>query len=242
MDRREYIKIPKSSPMPVSVLELKELSDDVWKNEIFHHLLSFYQNYDSKELKDKIEQEKKKVKPQIENRIAHYIRRYLERDKYFSANFDVVGENRNDDSDKEGFYDITTLNTYWVEKGTTNKVRFHFECKNLDNSQDLVNKYVWYNKGHSVFDGGVYRYFNGKYAQNLNFGGMIGFVLNGSISDLKRKIMKKLEQDFDISPEGDLLSISDNSIVDNKFTFDSNHKRKGKDFLIHHLLLDFSLD
>ena len=102
---REYIKIPKSSPMPISIPELKELSDEAWKNEIFHHLLSFYQNYNKKELADKIEQERKKAKPQIENRIAHYIRRYLENNKFFSANFDVVGENRNDDSDKEGFYD-----------------------------------------------------------------------------------------------------------------------------------------
>ena len=80
---REYIKIPKSSPMPNSVSDLKELSDEVWKNEIFHHLLSFYQNYDSKELKEKIEQERKNTKPQIENKIAHYIRRYLEKDRFF---------------------------------------------------------------------------------------------------------------------------------------------------------------
>lgn len=239
MDRREYIKIPKSSPMPVTLFELKELNDDVWKNEIFHHLLSFYQNYDSKELKDKIEQEKKKAKPQIENQIALYIRRYLNKDKFFSAHFDVVGENRNDDSNKEGFYDITTLNTYWVEKGTNNKVRFHFECKNLDKSQDLVNKYVCYNKGHSVFDGGVYRYFNGKYAQNLNFGGMIGFVLDGNISEIKSKIAKKLNDKFDITPEGDIVSMTDNSIEENHFTFETVHQRKNKLFIIHHLLFDF---
>lgn len=236
---REYIKIPKSSPMPNSVSDLKELSDEVWKNEIFHHLLSFYKNYDSKELKEKIEQERKSTKPQIENKIAHYIRRYLEKDRFFSANFDVVGENKNDESDNVGFYDITTLNTYWVEKGTTNKVRFHFECKNLDKSQDLVNKYVCYNKGHSVFDGGVYRYFNGKYAQSLNFGGMIGFVLEGNVLDTKSKIKKKLTDKFDITPEGDLLVLTDRSIEGNDFTFDSTHNRKGKEFLIHHLLFEF---
>lgn len=237
---REYIKIPKSSPIPNSVSGLKELSDEVWKNEIFHHLLSFYKNYNSKELKEKIEQERKKTKPQIENRIAQYIRRYLEKDRFFSANFDVVGENRNDDSEKEGFYDITTLNTYWVEKGTNNKVRFHFECKNLDKTQDLVNKYVCYNKGYSVFDGGVYRYFNGKYAQSLNFGGMIGFVLDGEIADLKDKIIKKLNDKFDIEPEGNIVFVTDNSIEGNEFTFNSTHRRKNKDFLIHHLLFVFS--
>lgn len=240
MERREYIKIPPSKlPVNCFTQELRELDDKFWKNEIFHHLLSFYKNHDSKELKDKIEQEKKKSKSNIENRIAHYIRRYLERDKYFSANFDVVGENKNDDSEKEGFYDITTLNTYWLKKGTTQKVRFHFECKNLDGSQDLVNKYVYYNKGHFEFDGGVYRYFNGKYAKSLNFGGMIGFVLEGNALDIKQRILNKLKDPFDISPEGDLLNATDSSIEDNDFTFDSKHKRNNKEFLIHHLLLNF---
>lgn len=237
---REYIKIPKSSPMPNSVSDLKELSDEVWKNEIFHHLLSFYQNYDRKELHQKIEHERKSTKPQIENRIAHYIRRYLQKDRFFSANFDVVGENRNDDSEKEGFYDITTLNTYWVEKGTTNKVRFHFECKNLVNKQDLINKYVYYNKGNSVFDGGVYRFFNGKYAQSLNFGGMIGFILDGEVAEIKNKITKKLNDKFDIAPDGNLVDVLDKSIEENQFTFNSIHKRKNKNFLIHHLLFDFT--
>lgn len=237
---REYIKIPKSSPMPNSVIDLKELSDEFWKNEIFHHLLSFYQNYDSQDLKEKIDQERIKNSPQIENRIARFIRRYLENNRLFSAHFDVVGENINDDSDKEGFYDITTLNTYWVKNGTTKKIRFHFECKNLDNSQGLINKYVCYNKGHQDFDGGVYRYFNGKYAQNLDFGGMIGFVLEGNIPEIKNKISRKMESKFDITPEGDLLSVSDNSIEGNEFTFDTTHKRKNKEFLIHHLLFDFS--
>lgn len=226
--------------MPNAVSELKELSDTVWKNEIFHHLLSFYKNYDSEELKYKIEQEKTKANPQIENRITQFIRRYLEKDKFFSMHFDVVGENKNDDSENEGFYDITTLNTYWVEKGTTNKVRFHFECKNLDKSKGLVNKYVCYNKGHSAFDGGVYRYFNGKYAQNLNFGGMIGFVLEGNLLETKNKIVTKLADKFDITPEGNLLNITDNSIEGNEFTFDSVHIRLSQEFILHHILFDFS--
>ena len=36
------------------------------------------------------------------------------------------------------------------------------------------------------------------------------------------------------------VSVKDNSIEGNKFTFDSNHKRKNKEFLIHHLLFDFT--
>lgn len=230
---REYIKIPKSSPMPSSVPELKQLSDEVWKNEIFYHLLLFYQNYDSNELKEKIEKERKQKYPRPERLIAKYIRLKLNANRKFGYHFKAFGENTNDE-DIEGNYDITIHSTNWKNKD------FHFECKNLDKSQDLVNKYVCYNKGYSVFDGGVYRYFNGKYAQSLNFGGMMGFVLEGSVAKIKNKIIEKLSDKFDIAPEGDLVDVTDNSIEGNEFTFNSTHKRKNREFLIYHLLFNFS--
>lgn len=232
---REYIRIPKSSPLPSYVPELKDLSDEVWKNEIFHHLLSFYQNYDTAELKNKIELERKKQNSRIEREIAKYIRLGLNSNRRFGYHFKAFGENTNDE-EVEGSYDITIHSTNWKNKD------FHFECKNLDKSQDLVNKYVCYNKGHSVFDGGVYRYFNGKYAQNLNFGGMIGFIIEGDVFGIKGSIIKKLEDKFiDITPEGDLLSVEDNSIEQNDFTFDSKHKRNKGVFLLHHLLFNFTI-
>ena len=230
---REYIKLPKPSPFPSDIRQMKVLDDAVWKNEIFHHLLSFYQNHDSKELKNKIENEKKKSSPRTERAIAKFIRVKLNADRKFGYHFKTSGEETNDE-DVEGNYDITIHSTNWKSRD------FHFECKNLDKSQDLINKYVCYNRGHSVFDGGVYRYFNGKYAQNLNFGGMIGFVLEGNLLEIKSKITKKLTDKFDVAPNGDLISVKDNSIEGNKFTFDSNHKRKNKEFLIHHLLFDFT--
>lgn len=230
---REYIKIPKYSPLSSDVTELKNLSDEVWKNEIFHHLLSFYQNFDSEDLKEKIEKERKEINPRLERLIAKYIRIKLNADRKFGYHFKAFGENTNDE-DVEGNYDITIHSTNWKSKD------FYFECKNLDRSQDLVNKYVCYNKGHSIFDGGVYRYFNGKYAQNSNFGGMIGFVLEGDVLNIKSKIIKKLADNFDITPEGDLITINDNSIEGNEFTFNSIHKRNSDTFLIHHIFFDFT--
>lgn len=230
---REYIKIPKPSRLSSYVPELKELSDEVWKNEIYHHLLSFYQNYDSKELKEKIEIEKEKSNPRTEREIAKFIRVKLNSDKKFGYHFKATGEETNDE-DVEGNYDITIHSNNWKSRD------FYFECKNLNNSQDLINKYVCYNRGNSIYDGGVYRYFNGKYAQKLNFGGMIGFVLQGDVLKIKNKIIKKLKDKFDITPEGDLLNVIDNSIENNEFTFNSNHKRFNDEFLIHHLLFDFT--
>ena len=88
--------------------------------------------------------------------------------------------------------------------------------------------------------GGVLRYFNGKYAQNLSFGGMLGFVLSGNQTNIKSNICTKLNEKFNISPEGDLVNITENAINGNEFTFNSTHSRLGNEFTIHHLLFDFS--
>ncbi|OCB75343.1 hypothetical protein [Flavobacterium crassostreae] len=230
---REYIKISKPTPFSNHTSVLKELDDEFWKNWIFYHLLTFYQNYDSKELKEKIETERKKSHPRVEREIAKYIRLKLNANREFGYNFKAFGENTNDE-DVEGNYDITIHSTNWRSKD------FYFECKNLDNSQDLVNKYVCYHKGHSIYDGGILRYFNGKYAQELNFGGMIGFILEGDTLNIKNKIAKKLTENLITTPQGDLLKISDNSINQNNFSFDSFHKRFDNEFIIHHLLFNFS--
>jgi hypothetical protein len=197
---REYIKNTKPSPLPNYTHSLKNLDDEFWKKWVFYHLLTFYQNYDRAELLEKIKTERKKSYPRVEREIAKFLRLKLNANREFGYHFKAFGENTNDE-DLEGNYDITIHSTNWRSKD------FYFECKNLDNSQDLVNKYVCYNKGNSTFDGGVLRYFNGKYAQNLNFGGMIGFVLEGNISDIKKKITTKLTENLTTSPEGDLLKI-----------------------------------
>jgi hypothetical protein len=233
---REYIKINKPSPLPNYNNHLRELHDDLWKKWVFYHLLSFYRNCNKADLNQIIQLEKIKEYPRTEREIAKFIRNYLRNDRLFDLNFGVFGEVTNDE-DFEGSYDIVVNNTYW-------KNEFHFECKNLDTSQGLINKYVYckiYPKGKSPkMDGGIYRYFNGKYAQNQNFGGMIGFVLNGDIQSIKTKIIDKIESPFDNSPEGDLKYTLDNSIMQNDFTFDSIHSRFDIDFTLHHLLLDFT--
>ncbi|WP_433777817.1 hypothetical protein [Flavobacterium anhuiense] len=231
---REYIRIKKPAPLPFDTRQLKILDDEFWKKWVFYYLLDFYKNYDSAELRSKIEEEKKKQYPRTEREIAKFIRLKLKANREFGLNFSVKGEETNDEN-VEGNYDITIHNTYWKNQD------FYFECKNLDGGQDLVNKYVCYHKGKNVYDGGVLRYFNGKYAQNSTFGGMIGFILDGDSNNIKTEILKKLNEKFQISPEGDLISTKDNSIKENPFTFDSLHSRQNTEFTIHHLLFDFTL-
>lgn len=234
---REYIRIKKPKRLPFDIRLLKTLDDEFWKSWVFYYLLDFYKNYDSAELKSKIEEEKKKKPARIEREIAKFVRIKLDTNKEFGYHFTAIGENTNDE-DTEGNYDITIHSTNWKSKN------FHFECKNLDGSQNLTDKYVCCNtytkdsSGQNIFDGGVLRYFNGKYAQGLSFGGMIGFILDGDSNNIKTEILKKLNKKFQISPEGDLISIKDNSIEQNSFTFDSLHQRKNTEFTIHHLLFN----
>ena len=232
---REYIKIKKPSPLPDYINHLKELDEAEWKNWVFYHILNFYQLYDKKELQHKIDNEKKKPFPRPERAIARYIRQWLKNDSEFDYHFQADGEKTNDE-EVEGNYDITITNTYWSNKD------FYFECKNLDGDKDLTDKYVIYNTykkdtlGKNIFDGGVLRYFNGKYAQKVNFGGMIGFILKGDLRTIKNDIINRLNVKFHTSPEGDLLKILDKSILDNDFTFNSHHSRFGSEFTLHHLL------
>lgn len=229
---REYIRIKKPAPLPFDTRQLKTLDDEFWKNWVFYYLLNFYKNYDSAELKSKIEDEKKKQYPRTEREIAKFVRIKLNANKEFGYHFTAIGENTNDE-DIEGNYDITIHSTNWKSKN------FHFECKNLDCSQDLVIKYVCYNtykkdtNNENIFDGGILRYFNGKHVQTLTFGGMIGFVLSGDSVKIKSSLLTKLKENLHTTPEGDLIQITDNSIEENNFTFDSLHKRLDREFTIH---------
>lgn len=228
---RDYIKIKKPFPLPDLTSHQRALNDDIWKDLVFYHLLAFYKNHSNTEVKHIIKTEQAKPNPRTERAIAKYIRRQLNNTREFSLCFKAFGEPTNDE-DVEGSYDIVIYNTNW-------KNAFYFECKNLNNSQDLVNKYVFYRMTPTKNDGGVYRYFNGKYAQGQNFGGMIGFILEGTTNTIKNKILEKLNTKFDTSPDGDLKQIIADSIETNSFTFNSIHLRKNKDFILHHLLFNF---
>lgn len=238
---REYIRIKKPThTFPSDTNLLKKLDDNFWIEWIIYFLVSFYKTYDKDELNKIIKEEEKKKHRQIENRIAKFIRIKLNNDKSFSTHFKAFGENANDE-EIEGYYDITIHNTYWKNKN------FHFECKNLTESIDLINKYVCYKtfkkdtEGENIYDGGVLRYFNGKYAQRLPFAGMIGFILSGDTQTIKNKMIVKLKKNLNTSPEGDLIKIKEDFIKDIDFVFNSIHKRFEKDFTIHHFLFDFTI-
>lgn len=241
MSDRDYVKMGKLISLPDSSIEKRKMNNDAWKSQVFFHLLYFYRNHIPSKIKEIIDIESKKPQMRIEDEIATFIRNSLKTNRSFSyQGFIVVGGVNNDEKAK-GLYDISIYHSDWKDEDEKN-IELHFECKILNSKSAQINKYVFYDTGKSVFDGGVYRFFNGKYSQNQDFGGMIGFVLNGELLKIKEKLLTKIKEKFDISPEGDFIVSIDKSILNNDFTFDTIHKRKGSKFLISHILFDFTYD
>ncbi len=243
MENRGYVILPIQKQIPIDFELIKSLDDNFWIEDIFFHILKFYKEYDINDLRNKIEIEKAKPRSNIERLIAKYIRKYLNNDSLFLYK-KAYGEVTNDE-DVVGNYDILISNTLWGKD-------FHFECKNLNlelpnSNQNLICKYVFYQYKINLkteYDGGVYRFFNGKYAQSRNLGGMLGFVLDENLHLIKDKIIEKLKIPFDKPPQGNLIEngILLNSIEGNDFTFKSIHKRFDGDFTLHHFLFDFKIN
>jgi hypothetical protein len=69
------------------------------------------------------------------------------------------------------------------------KTYFSFECKRLrvqfpSRFDPLAGKYI---------TEGMYRYFNGQYAQGLDKGGMLGYVMDGNCNEAIKDVQKAVE-------------------------------------------------
>lgn len=239
--QREYIRLPKSSALPISSIQKRKLDDSFWINLIHLHLLKFYKEFDIEELKKLIAKEKSKTtRKHIEDLIKDYMKSWFEKsNRRFFREGILINLESKVKYNNPGFYDIKFQHSDWVNLKSKEIKYYSVECKNLtlDTTKNHIAEYVFVN--HKK-DGGVYRHFNGKYAQNHNFGGMLGFVLDGDLQLIKNKIIEKLKLPFDKTPEGDLIEngILLNSIEGNDFTFNSIHNRFDGDFTLHHFLFD----
>lgn len=240
MDReREYIRLPKSSALPDSSIQKRKLDDSFWISLIHFHLLKFYKEYEIEDLKKLIEVEKKKTtRKHIEDVVKEYMYNWFERsNKRIFREGIIINLEPKVKYDHVGFYDIKFQHSDWVDAKSESLKYYSVECKNLNKSNISIDEYVYNN---SKKDGGVYRHFNGKYAQKNKLGGMLGFVLEGELNTIREKIINKLKLPYDKTPEGDLIEngIQLNSIEGNDFTFNSIHKRFDGDFTLHHFLFN----
>ena len=92
MKEKEYIRLPKTKPLPDSRDELRKLSDEDWKNLIFHHLLRFYKEVDLKKIKTQIQDEKKKKRSNIEEVVKKEIKKWLKNDQCFDTQDFIIIE------------------------------------------------------------------------------------------------------------------------------------------------------
>ncbi len=234
MKDKEYIRLPKQKILPDKRSELRKLNDDDWKNLIFHHLLRFYKEADFGKIKIRIQDEKKKERSYIETVVKKEIVKWLRNDQCFDTHEFKVDREPSSDGVLEGLYDLKFQHSQWKNK------YFPFECKNLNRTAASLNEYV-FNKAKE--DGGVYRYITGKYAPELDFGGMLGFILEGDESEIISKIIEKISSAFHSKKIGKLegKGIREKAIEGNPNTFESVHLREckaGQPFILHHIIFD----
>jgi hypothetical protein len=247
---KDYIKLPVIAPMSDSRAELRQRDDVFWKNYILFFLLKYYKEVNHTEIENLIEVENKKNISNIEAAIKKHIRRWLKNNPTFARYELIINLEALAGDNLEGYYDLKFEHSQWHHK------YFAFEAKNMGKAKSMtastsICEYVYTKKTKDNIikeDGGMYRYFIGKYACQLNFAGMIGFVI-GKIDDPVGKLIKKINlvYDNDISI-GRLIEekIIENSIAENPNTFDSVHLRQNSEtkqnevFRLHHIIMDFT--
>jgi len=243
---KDYIKLPAIAPMSDSRAELRHCDDVFWKNYILFFLLKYYQEVNDAEIKNIVESETQKERAEIETRIKKHIRRWLKNCPIFSRYEFIVNLEALAGDNLEGYYDLKFQHSQWHDK------YFSFEAKNIGKIKRMtvsksINEYV-YIKEKDRENGGMYRYFIGKYSGELNFGGMIGFVI-GEVDNPVRKVIEKINSVYDNDVSiGRLIEekIIENSIAENPNTFDSVHLRQNSEtkqnevFRLHHIIMDFT--
>ncbi len=242
-----YIKLPSLKPMSDSKIETRLLSDYEWKQYVFFFLLKYYKAVEQKEILSLIETETNKTRSNIESTIKKHIRNWL---TWKCAEFDLyefkINREASSEANADGYYDLKFEHSQWHKK------YFSFEAKNLGKTKSTtlsksIDEYV-YVKGKDSENGGMYRYLICKYADDVNFGGMIGFAIAKTENSIIEKLIGKIYTVYDNNSIGKLTKekIIKNSLSGNPNTFDSIHIRQNnkinenEEFFLHHIIMDFT--
>jgi len=231
-----YIKLPKTKIIPDSSIKKQQLSDDVWINYIFYIILK-YSSTDKTEILNLIQKELKKEQSRIEEIIKNHIYIWYQKvkktDKQIGIWRIILKLEPKTDSLK-GYYDLQFLHSDWDKY-------FAFEAKNLGKIKRMtqsasINEYIY---NPTKKDGGMYRFFTGKYACDLEFGGMLGFVIGEIKGDIMQEILSRIQDIYSTNSNGKLIDDKFilNSISGNKNTLTTIHSRNGKKFKLYHILV-----
>ncbi len=242
---KSYIKLPDLKPMPDSRNKLRKFSDIVWKEFVFFFILKYYKEVNETEVIKIIDNEKKQDRAEIEKALKKHIYKWLNNNKTFNRYEFILNLEPSTECNKDGFYDLKFEHSQWRKK------HFSFEAKNLGKTKSMkfsesIKEYV-YVKTKDREDGGMYRFMIGKYACDINFGGMIGFVVGETKKNVIENLTEKIKFVYKNEESGKLTNdkIILSSIKDNENTFDTFHIRKNykteqkEKFCLHHIIMDF---
>jgi hypothetical protein len=119
-------------------------------------------------------------------------------------------------------------------QGLNEDVYFSIECNRL-----LVNFPSGFNTLASEYVAeGMFRYFNGQYASELDKGGMLGYVMDGNLDEAVQNVKEAINHrkiDLSMSQSEEL---KDSSLVPHKQVKETFHNYGPKgNFIIYHLFL-----
>jgi len=123
-----------------------------------------------------------KFEDRITNKFCAHLRTNKDRSKHFFS-IEPQSYTLDDTGEVLGKIDLK------FSGGYEENVYFSFECKRLrvhfpSGFDTLASKYV---------TDGMYRYFNDQYAQGLDKGGMLGYVMDGDITNAIEDVKKAIE-------------------------------------------------
>jgi hypothetical protein len=187
--------------------DASDYDDNFYLTQIFNYLADTYNNF-TPSCRNSLKQKK-------EEEITDYIRRELQKNEDFSLNGFIVNTEAQNQSEIVGYYDLKFENSYWKNQ------YFVLECKPVNDTKTKRDDYI---------NSGLYRFLINKYAENLPFGGMLGYIISHNSEDiivnLKEQI-KSLQLPIANSCFGNLIdSYLLEMLVDKfQYSFQSNHTR-----------------
>lgn len=169
------------------------------------------------------------LEPRITRNLRHQLINHKDRSRHF---FRIERESCVDNASGEETGRIDLSFSY----GPVEDVYFSIECKRLrvkrkdGRTRTLAPEYV---------KDGMFRYFNGQYAADLDKGGMLGYVMDGDIPKARGNVVASIERHRATLRMKSTASADTSSILPHDpRMFETSHTQPpGRQFTIHHLLL-----
>ncbi len=119
--------------------------------------------------------------------------------------------------------------------GYIREVYFSIECKRLrwefpgGRFDTLASAYV---------TDGMYRYFNDQYAQGLDKGGMLGYVMDGNVNEAIKDVQKAIEKRRKNLHMPESRTLKETTIISSKLVKETCHNYEPNgNFVIYHIFL-----